>query len=530
MLISMDVLAHELRDCASEVSLRPDTGLSISSFQVLDGSSDVYDDALVYLVVGDDAGDLSGMSAGSNLICLGDPPRAIATRDDVNLIVLDGLSPFAAVNAITGVFQKYSALDEKLSRAFARGDSLQDVLDIVTEIIQTPICMLDLNNCVLAQSTVLQPEGDKLWDAMVDGYGYRYYSIIEESIPRVVEMDANGEDLWDGINNVSGRRLRVYLLRRGGKGIVCFGMHSASPGTEPYERHTIQLAEFAIERIMSHLALFKEVKLGRGKVSEQFLADLLDGKDIDAASMANASTDFGLTASRYYLGLVLFKQPMQATDYDFALMDYIEALLPECRCTMHERRLVFFYPAEDGGGPNAALRRIEGILPDYLARHDCLCLLSSPFDSIADAAGVYRRLVAVIPFLEADAEDGSRLHHYHEYAFLHALSVFEREVPLREACDPALTRLVEYDRESNTEYYDTLIAYLRHGCDVSATAAELHVHRNSLYYRIDKIKKLLDVEFDSFGEWIPMLFSIGCIGYLDRGHGGAGEHLAETED
>ena len=516
MLISMDVLAHELGDHVVKASLRPDTALALSSFQVLDSEPDAYDDSLVYLAVDGASAALKAMPPGSNAILLDGSVCDDAARDDVNLIVLGGLSPFAAVNAITGVFQKYSALDEKLSSAFARGDSLQDVLDIVTEIVQTPICMLDLNNCVLAQSTVLQPEGDRLWDAMVDGYGYRYYSIIEESIPRVVEMDASGEDLWDGINNVSGRRLRVYLLRRGGKGIVCFGMHSASPGTEPYERYTIQLAEFAIERIMSHLALFKEVKLGRGKLSEQFLSDLLDGKDIDSASMEYASSDFGMVASSYYLGLVLFKEPMQATDYDFALMDYIEALLPECRCTMHQRRLVFFCPVPSEGGADATRRRIEGILPDYLSRHDCFCLLSSPFESMADAASVHRRLVSVIPYLSTDADDGSRIHHYSEYALSHALSVFEREVPLWEACDPALVSLVEYDRVNNTEYYETLIAYLKHGCDVSATAAELHVHRNSLYYRIDKIKKLLGVEYDSFGDWIPMLFSIGCIGFLEK--------------
>ena len=522
MLISMDVLASELKDHVVEASLRPDTSLSLSSFQVLDGAPGSYDDSLVYLAVDAAADALAEMPAGSNLVCVGGSPAG-EPRDDVNLIVLDGLSPFAAVNAITGVFQKYAALDERLSNAFADGASLQDVLDIITEIVQTPICMLDLNNCVLAQSTVLQPEGDKLWDAMVDGYGYRYYSIIEESIPRVVEMDENGEDLWDGVNNVSGRRLRVYLLRRGGKGIVCFGMHSASPGTEPYERHTIQLAEFAIGRIMSHLALFKEVKLGRGKLSEQFLADLLDGRDIDAASMAYATSDFGGGAPGYYLGLVLFKQPMQATDYDFALMDYIEALLPECRCTMHKRRLVFFCPVGSEGGAEATRRRIEGILPDYLSRHDCFCLLSSPFDSMADAASVHRRLVSVIPYLSADTVDSSRIHHYHEYALYHALSVFGREVPLREACDPALTALVEYDRENNTEYYDTLIAYLMHGCDVSATASELHVHRNSLYYRIDKIKKLLGVEYDSFGDWVPLLFSVSCLDFLGKDFGGAGE-------
>ncbi|MGI6220484.1 MAG: PucR family transcriptional regulator [Coriobacteriales bacterium] len=523
MLISMDVLAHELGDSVVEASLLPDTGLTLSSFQVLDGSRDSYDGSLVYLAVDAASAPLGEMPAGSNIIVVDGPLPEEARRDDLNIIVLEGLSPFAVVNAVTGVFQKYIQLDERLTRAFAEGESLQVVLDIITEIIQVPVCMLDLNNCVLAQSTVLEPEGDALWDAMVDGYGYRYYSIIEKSIPRVNEMDERGEDLWDGINNVSGRRLRVYLLRRGGKGLACFGMHSAEPTGKPYERFHIQLAEFAIERIVSHLGMFKEVKLGRGKLSEQFLTDLLDGESFDEASIAVSMNDLGIAnVSRYYLGLVLFKQAIQVTDYDFALMDYIEAILPECRCAMYQRRLVFFCPAEREGGADSVLQRIEDVLPGYLARHDCFCLLSSPFDSMAAAAGVYRRLVSVIPYLRADVDDQSRVHHYFEYSSEHALSIFAREVPLREACHPALVDLVAYDRENNTEYYDTLIAYLRHGCDVSATASELHVHRNSLYYRIDKLKKLLGVDYESFGDWAPMLFSVSCMEFLNRHGDGAG--------
>lgn len=51
--------------------------------------------------------------------------------------------------------------------------------------------------------------------------------------------------------------------------------------------------------------------------------------------------------------------------------------------------------------------------------------------------------------------------------------------------------LITGDEQRGTHLFDTLVAYLRHSCNKTETAAALHVQRQSLYQRLDRIMKAL---------------------------------------
>ncbi|MFD5226331.1 PucR family transcriptional regulator [Microbacterium sp. NPDC058342] len=48
--------------------------------------------------------------------------------------------------------------------------------------------------------------------------------------------------------------------------------------------------------------------------------------------------------------------------------------------------------------------------------------------------------------------------------------------------------------QSGPDLAETLEAYLDHGCDAQRTAQELHIHRSTLYYRLDRVKAIADVD------------------------------------
>lgn len=61
---------------------------------------------------------------------------------------------------------------------------------------------------------------------------------------------------------------------------------------------------------------------------------------------------------------------------------------------------------------------------------------------------------------------------------------------LRDFYDRALAPLVSYDDEHGTELVDTVETLLAHGGNVSRAAEALHLHRNSLSYRIDRVRDI----------------------------------------
>jgi len=48
--------------------------------------------------------------------------------------------------------------------------------------------------------------------------------------------------------------------------------------------------------------------------------------------------------------------------------------------------------------------------------------------------------------------------------------------------------------QSGPDLAETLEAYLDCGCDAQRTAQELHIHRSTLYYRLDRVKAIADVD------------------------------------
>lgn len=72
-----------------------------------------------------------------------------------------------------------------------------------------------------------------------------------------------------------------------------------------------------------------------------------------------------------------------------------------------------------------------------------------------------------------------------------------RDLPeLRSFHDDALTSLIEYDRQHGAELLRTLGAFFAGRCGPKETAAILGVHRNTVLYRLDRIRDLTGFDLD----------------------------------
>ena len=50
--------------------------------------------------------------------------------------------------------------------------------------------------------------------------------------------------------------------------------------------------------------------------------------------------------------------------------------------------------------------------------------------------------------------------------------------------------LVDYDRQYNTDLVGTIESYLRHNCNMNATAAAIYAHRHTIAYRLERVREL----------------------------------------
>lgn len=99
-----------------------------------------------------------------------------------------------------------------------------------------------------------------------------------------------------------------------------------------------------------------------------------------------------------------------------------------------------------------------------------------------------------------------------DYAFEQIMAVMSEDSRITELLHPAVSILERYDTEHNASLGETLLCYLAHERNTTLTAEILHLHRNSLLHRIERIETLTGAVLGNPAERAYIYFS-----YLVRG-------------
>jgi DNA-binding PucR family transcriptional regulator len=86
------------------------------------------------------------------------------------------------------------------------------------------------------------------------------------------------------------------------------------------------------------------------------------------------------------------------------------------------------------------------------------------------------------------------------------LSYVQDQSIVRDHVIERLQPLIDVSDEGDHKLLDTLYVYLKNNGNVSNTASQLYIHRNSLRNRINKIEELLSVSLDDAGVRSELFF------------------------
>ena len=91
----------------------------------------------------------------------------------------------------------------------------------------------------------------------------------------------------------------------------------------------------------------------------------------------------------------------------------------------------------------------------------------------------------------------NNVHWYTELIFENMISHMSENLKSYNYMHPLLETLDDYDQKNNTEYLKTLKVYITSMCSTSKTVERMHIHRNTLLYRLKKIEELTDSSLDN---------------------------------
>jgi hypothetical protein len=152
----------------------------------------------------------------------------------------------------------------------------------------------------------------------------------------------------------------------------------------------------------------------------------------------------------------------------------------------------------EGTGPRAAHRRLVQEIGAYahtISSYPLIAAVGGIAPRVEDLPGSRSEALQTLQYLlRAQSPAGGLFEDYRIPLNLLKVGAFIAETGLSDVDD--ITRIQAHDAEQQTDYLDTLRAYLASNGNISAMASRLHVHNNTVRYRVSRLAKDFDLDLD----------------------------------
>ena len=296
----------------------------------------------------------------------------------------------------------------------------------------------------------------------------------------------------------SSRRVLYAALQSGG---VAMGYILYLPQADSVPAADDRL--FAEELIAKQFFAERRAGSGVADTAQEILTELLCGKFAD-------ETIFDLKVAGTYLAhfrperfVLLAFSEVPTADTLSRLCAGLAHTLPASHPFAFEGALVAFLHADHD------LSLLKNLLSQYPLR----AVVSPPLSRLFFLRQAYRDAADTLAYL-IEKKGGTFLAYSESYAVLTQLR--RVEAPLFHI-DPSVRRLYDYDTANKGALCLTLYTYLICRHSLAATGARLFTHRNTVQYRIEKIRDDFGIDPDDPDRCTALLFSLS-LALLLQGH------------
>lgn len=498
----MQIIADELLSLVAEKRLKSKSNDLLNGVRLIDyANSDL---SPQYLYVGYDTDFNNKHVQNRNLsavICIGTKTLSeMNFFEGIELIRIESIKISQIFEMIQSIFEKYNQWDDELSSAIMAHLSIKDIADIGQKVLTNPIAIFDSSIYCLATSGELPSNHiDPLWNTLLKTE-YAINFNVQSHLRQVYGENLGKKEevilikKFDCGSNKPFDIMMSYIFKDG----VRLGNIGMTEIWAPITYGQAFLCEHFSKRL-KHWFVYTDCITVSEKPIKQLITNLLNGKHVTEAAIKSCVDwmDKKRTTDCYLISFKLKTQESQLNDGIENFLRYVEKALSESKKTneivlqyKESVLMIIQEPFIDG----SILSYIDGIrssLQESISKTHIG--ISDPFNVFEDIRNAYFQSIAAIDI--GGKLDPNQEHYlYSKYAIDHLINIYLKESSPDIFCHHDILRLHNFDCANGTEYVKTLEAYYSCLGSLSQAAELLHIHRNSLAYRMEKIKELLNVE------------------------------------
>lgn len=234
-----------------------------------------------------------------------------------------------------------------------------------------------------------------------------------------------------------------------------------------------------------------------GMKYEYFLADLIEGTMPDEAYIRTRFRQLGRQDREYFWVMVLAVEAQRQLPVNAGyFLEQMLALLPNSMAFLYQGMFVAVRST-------ARCRPFTGTeeikLLEFLHMNHMRLTVSNGCRNLMWMPQYYRQAQELLQ-LALHREMDRRILLYEEYQVETMAETHLNDLACRAMVHPDLYVLKEYDQAHRTEYLDTLRIYLSQNRNAVKSAAQLHIHKSTFFYRLGKITEILGMEWETAGK------------------------------
>ncbi|MCR4435707.1 MAG: helix-turn-helix domain-containing protein [Clostridiales bacterium] len=507
MEIKLYMLLERLKHYSLESYLY-DENAQIKTVKLLAKNALTLDPEVLYLTDGFLIVDsiLDGMPA--NILFLNTKPMQKSFQSS-NLILLqcdkDIIEIFNEIQEILEMFRQWSL---KLVNCLVLGKGLEQIIDVGYELLNNPITVIDASFNILAYSKGITWENSLYQESVALGHVPDEYVLKVKSGKNVERVYKSRTPIIECLQSEDNRKI-ISNIVIGSKIVGHLVVHEYN---NPFKKADLEIAAFLSNVISAEMQKSKFFRNTMGVMYEYFIIDLLEGKlrDDESVEKKLKYLDLHLKENLYVLTIETSRFIEKNTP-NFQIKDYIESMIYGSKAIFYNDNIVMIISRSRENMINEAeLSDLE----EFLQRNHIFGGISRCFTNIINLQKFYMQSLKAIE-IGTRIFTGKALFNYESCAVYNIMDAYSKE-ELLDFCHPSLLSLIEYDKINNTTYVQSLHTYITNDKRKVESADYLHIHRNTMNYRISKIKNIMKVDLDDRDLLFHLNISFKILEYVNK--------------
>lgn len=387
--------------------------------------------------------------------------------------------------------KQFAENSSKLLEALAQNRGLSYIVDMGYEMIGNPFCIIDMSGKAIATISSGKTKDDPVWNQVITPPGYLTFDTFSfYTANKFYEKIASNKSAFFWVDDYSKYPRIVGKIKIGSKHIATLVVCEHE---KPYKEGDIELISLLCDVFSIELQKNEFTHYSRGLVYESFFEDLLKGKVKDNRVIQERMKILNLKFEKNLFVLTIdindFTVTNSPTSFSYVQRD-LEKIIKNGKTVMYYDSIVMIVSCDN---QKSFFKTDLQVLKKFLKKNNMCAGLSCCFSNIEEIREYYLQSIEALK-LGTNMNKEAVFFTYEEYAVFHMADICSNVIDLKKVCHPSLLLLIEYDRQNNTEYTQNLYAYIINLKNIVKSSEYLHIHRNSLAYRIQKIENIMNID------------------------------------